>query len=138
MDTILSTKFTQPRDHLIPVGMRALALLRGDGDPAQLASDPRWRSYGRELLRAGIVLADGVARRQADGVRAPGADRRSSNDAPGVIGFWIWELSTLEEASEWARRAPSPSGRSFIEVVPLGPPLLVAYGLEEDDVAEDG
>lgn len=119
------------------MSVRALALLRGDGDPAQVASDSRWRTYGRELLLAGIVLADGVAYRQPRDVPPSRDDQPSCDDSPAVLGFWVWEVSTLEEASEWVRRAPSSTGRTFLEVVPLSPSPLCDYGPEDGEVPED-
>jgi hypothetical protein len=27
-----------------------------------------------------------------------------------IAGFWIWQCKSLDEAVEWARRCPNPSG----------------------------
>ena len=35
-------------------------------------------------------------------------------------GFWIWQVSSIEEAVEWAKRCPNPHpGESTIEIRPL-------------------
>ena len=37
-----------------------------------------------------------------------------------VAGFWIWEVSSMDEAIEWVRRCPNPMpGPSEIEIRPL-------------------
>ncbi len=73
--------------------------------------------YNEELIKAGIMLA-------ADGLAPSAEGRRVVYDADGgsrvidgpfaeakelVGGFWIWQVSSLEEAVEWVRRAPFTS-----------------------------
>ena len=41
---------------------------------------------------------------------------------PFFAGFWLWQVRSLEEAIEWARRCPDPhpgSGGSSLEIRPL-------------------
>jgi len=40
-----------------------------------------------------------------------------------VVGYWVWEVGSLEEAVEWARRCPSDPNdttTSWLEVRPCG------------------
>ncbi len=70
--------------------------------------------YNEELVKAGIMLA-------ADGLRPSSAGKRVAFGADGgsrvidgpfaeakelVAGFWIWQVSSIEEAVEWLKRAP--------------------------------
>jgi len=37
-----------------------------------------------------------------------------------VAGFWLWQVHSMEEAIEWARRCPNPMpGDSDIEIRPV-------------------
>jgi hypothetical protein len=37
-----------------------------------------------------------------------------------VAGYWIWQVKTIEEAIEWAKRCPNPMpGDSDLEIRPL-------------------
>ena len=38
-------------------------------------------------------------------------------ESAAVAGFWIWQVSSLEEAIEWVKRCPNPmTGPSDIEI----------------------
>ena len=83
--------------------------------------------YNEELVKAGIMLAgDGLqASSKGKRVRFSGT-RRSVIDGPFgetkelVAGFWIWQVKSLDEAVEWVKRCPNPTGaESEIEIRPL-------------------
>ena len=70
--------------------------------------------YNEELVKAGIMLAgDGLAP-TSEGKRvvydAEGASRVIDGpfaEAKELIGgYWIWQVSSMEEAVEWVKRAP--------------------------------
>jgi hypothetical protein len=85
-------------------------------------------AFNEELIKAGVLLAADGLKPSAKGVRVryEGA-RRTVLDGPFsetkelVAGFWLWQVRSLEEAIEWARRCPNPfeSGTSEIEIRPL-------------------
>lgn len=88
--------------------------------------------YNEELVRAGVMLAGEGLHPSAKGVRmrfsGPG---RSVVDGPFtetrelVAGFWLWQVRSMEEAIEWARRCPNPMPEdSELEIRPV---------FEEDD-----
>jgi hypothetical protein len=70
--------------------------------------------YNEELLKAGIMLAGEGLTPSSEGKRLDfGADGGSRViDGPFaetkelVGGFWIWQVSSMEEAVEWLKRAP--------------------------------
>jgi hypothetical protein len=40
-----------------------------------------------------------------------------------VAGFWIWQVRSMEEAIEWAKRCPNPMpGPSDLEIRPIWEP----------------
>lgn len=85
-------------------------------------------AFNEELAKAGVLLAaDGLKPSRAGArVRFEGS-RRSVVDGPFaetkelVAGFWLWQVHSMEEALEWARRCPNPfeAGTSEIEIRPL-------------------
>lgn len=83
--------------------------------------------FNEELVNAGVMLAgeglhpssrgvrvafDGPQRRVIDG---PFAETREL-----VAGFWLWQVRSLDEAIEWAKRCPNPMpGPSELEIRPI-------------------
>ena len=85
-------------------------------------------AYNEELVKAGIML-DG------DGLRPSSYGARLQFDRDGnvtvldgpftetkelVSGYWVWEVSSREEAVEWARKAPFRGGE--LEIRPFSVP----------------
>jgi len=71
--------------------------------------------YNEELVKAGIMLAGDGLKPSSKGKRIKFAGgKRSVVDGPFaetkelVAGFWIWQVRSIEEAVEWARRCPDP------------------------------
>jgi hypothetical protein len=71
--------------------------------------------YNEELLKAGILLAGEGLHPSAKGKRIQfSGGRRSVVDGPFtetkelIAGYWVWQVRSLEEAVEWARRCPDP------------------------------
>lgn len=70
--------------------------------------------YNEELVKAGVMLAADGLEPSSGGKRvdfaADGAARVIDGpfaEAKEVIGgFWIWQVSSMEEAVQWLRRAP--------------------------------
>jgi hypothetical protein len=70
--------------------------------------------YNEELLKAGIMLAADGLRPSAEGKRVTFGDDGGARVIDGpfaeakelVGGFWIWQVSSMEEAVEWLKRAP--------------------------------
>ncbi len=72
--------------------------------------------YNEELVKAGIMLAGEGLQPSSKGARILfSGDRRTVEEGPfevdGLIaGFWMWKVKSLEEAIEWAKRCPNPTG----------------------------
>jgi hypothetical protein len=72
-------------------------------------------SYNEELVKAGILLAAEGLHPSSKGkcIRFAGG-KRTVVDGPFtetnelVAGFWLWQVKSIEEAVEWARRCPDP------------------------------
>jgi hypothetical protein len=85
--------------------------------------------YNEDLVNAGVMLAGEGLKPTSQGVRVHiDGERRQVTDGPFaetkelIAGFWLWQVRSLEEAIEWARRCPDPhpgSGGSSLEIRPL-------------------
>ena len=71
--------------------------------------------YNEELVKAGVMLAGEGLHPSSKGVRVKFSGKaRTVVDGPFaetkelVAGFWLWQVSSMEEAIEWVRRCPNP------------------------------
>jgi hypothetical protein len=112
--------------------MRFIVMVKAtrDSEAGVMPSQELLEAMGRfneELVKAGVMLAGEGLKPSSQGVRVrfDGA-KRSVIDGPFaetkelVAGFWIWQVKSLEEAVEWAKRCPNPMpGPSEIEIRPI-------------------
>ena len=112
--------------------MRFMILIKANEDTEagvmpseQLLSD--MGKFNEELVKAGIMLAGEGLQPSSKGSRVKFiGDRRIVTDGPFaetkelVAGFWIWQVRSMAEAVEWAKRCPNPMpGPSDLEIRPL-------------------
>ena len=71
--------------------------------------------FNEELVKAGIMLAGEGLHPSAKGKRITvGGGKRVVIDGPFAetkelaSGFWVWQVRSMDEAIEWARRCPDP------------------------------
>ena len=71
--------------------------------------------FNEELVKAGILLAGDGLHPSSKGKRVRmGGGKKTVIDGPFaetkelVAGFWIWQVRSMDEALEWARRCPEP------------------------------
>lgn len=84
-------------------------------------------NFNEELVNAGIMRdGDGLrpssvgVRIQFDGNETSVVDGPFAEAKELVAGYWIWELDSMEEAVEWARRTPNTDGgHNEIEIRPF-------------------
>jgi hypothetical protein len=80
--------------------------------------------YNEELAKAGVLLAAEGLHPSSKGARIKfsGNDRVVAHGPFGgtqelVAGFWLWQVSSLDEAIAWVKRCPNPhDGESEIEI----------------------
>lgn len=80
--------------------------------------------FNEELARAGVLLAAEGLRPSAKGARVRFAgEERTVLDGPFaetkelIAGFWLWQVSSMDEAIEWVKRCPNPmNSDSDIEI----------------------
>ena len=73
--------------------------------------------YNEELVKAGVMLAGEGLHPSSKGVRVRfSGDRRIVIDGPFteakelIAGYWLWQVKSKEEAIEWVKRCPNPTG----------------------------
>jgi hypothetical protein len=71
--------------------------------------------FNEELVKAGIMLAGEGLHPSVKGKRIKlSGTQRSVVDGPFtetkelIAGYWVWQVRSMEEAVEWARRCPDP------------------------------
>ena len=83
--------------------------------------------YNEELVKAGIMLAGEGLHPSSRGKRVRfSGDKRTVIDGPFaetkelIAGFWLWQVRSMDEAIEWVKRCPNPTGEeSEIEIRPV-------------------
>ena len=84
--------------------------------------------FNEQLVKAGIMLAGDGLKPSSQGKRLRfSSGKKTIIDGPFtetkelVAGFWIWQVKSMDEALEWARRCPDPmpGEESEIEIRPF-------------------
>jgi hypothetical protein len=77
--------------------------------------------FNEELVKAGIMLDGEGLLPSSKGVRIHfSGDQRNVVDGPFaetkelIAGYWIWQVRDMDEAIEWARRCPNPTGEESV------------------------
>ena len=80
--------------------------------------------FNEELVKAGVMLAGEGLQPSSKGARVKfSGDKRTVIDGPFsetkelVAGYWLWDVKSKQEAIEWVKRCPNPTGaESEIEI----------------------
>ncbi len=112
--------------------MRVMVMVKAtnESEAGQMPSTELLAAMGRfneQLVKAGVMLAGEGLHPSAKGKRLRFSGKtRTVIDGPFaetkelVAGFWLWQVKSIEEAVEWARRCPNPmEGESYLEIRPV-------------------
>ena len=122
--------------------MRCMVLIKANKDSeAGVLPDEKLLTemgkFNEELVKASIMLAGEGLHPSSKGkrVKFSGA-QRTVVDGPFietkelVAGFWLWQVRSMDEAIEWVKRCPNPTGaegeieiRQVFEASDFGPAL---------------
>lgn len=105
-------------------------------------------AYNEELVSAGIMLDGDGLRPTSQGVRIiQGGSRPEVVDGPFaetkelLAGYWVWKVKDMDEAIEWARRAPNTGVdegilelRPFVTAEDFGEALTPELEAKEDEL----
>jgi hypothetical protein len=93
-------------------------------------------AFNEELVKAGVMLAGDGLHPSSTGVRVEfSGSERKVIDGPFaetkelLAGYWLWQVRSLDEAIEWVKRIPNPTGEhGVVEIRPA---------FEADDFGEE-
>jgi hypothetical protein len=83
--------------------------------------------FNEELIKAGIMLAGEGLHPSSKGARVQfSGEKRFVTDGPFpetkelIAGFWLWQCKSKQEAIDWVKRCPNPTGAECqVEIRPL-------------------
>ena len=102
--------------------MRFMIIIKADAnfEAGEMPSErllAEFGKYNEELLRAGVLLACEGLHPSSNGARVKiSGTKRTVVDGPFtetkelIAGFWLIQVTSKEEAIEWAKRIPNPDG----------------------------
>lgn len=102
--------------------MRVMILIKAskESEAGVLPSEQLLREMGtfnEELVKAGVLLAgEGLqpsskgARVKFDGAKRTVVDGPFAETKELIAGFWLWQVKSIDEAIEWVKRIPNPTG----------------------------
>ncbi|HEX9401945.1 MAG TPA: YciI family protein [Anaeromyxobacter sp.] len=109
--------------------MRVMVLVKANKDTeAGVPPDEKilteMGKFNEELVKAGVMLAGEGLHPSSKGARVRFSGRkRTVVDGPFteakelIAGFWLWQVRSLDEAIEWVKRCPNPTGEdSEVEI----------------------
>ncbi len=112
--------------------MRVMVLIKADRDSeaSVMPSEQLLTEMGKfneALVKAGVMLAGEGLHPTSKGKRVHfSGTKRTVIDGPFtetkelVAGFWLWQVKSMEEAIEWVKRCPNPTGaESDVELRPV-------------------
>ena len=112
--------------------MRVMVMIRANADTEagvmpETELLAQMGEFNEQLVKAGVMLAGDGLHPSSKGVRVRFSGKeRTVIDGPFtetrelIAGFWMWQVKSMEEAIEWARRCPNPTGaESEIEIRPV-------------------
>jgi hypothetical protein len=115
--------------------MRVMVLVKAtaDSEAGELPSKElltEMMAFNEELVKAGVMLAGEGLHPSSKGARvAFSGKERKVIDGPFaetkelIAGYWLWQVKSLDEALEWVKRVPNPTGEEgTIEIRPVFEP----------------
>ena len=114
--------------------MRVMVMIKGSGaDEGKAAPTEEMfaamTAYNEELVKAGIMLDGDGLKPSSEGAKVVWQETGELSVVDGpfteakeiVGGYWIWEVSSLEEAVQWARRCPKDPHFGSTQVLEIRP-----------------
>jgi len=107
--------------------MRVMVIVKVNSENEGAMPDPQLMAdlnkFNDELLEAGVLIGYDGLHPSSKGARVHfSGKKRIVTDGPFtetkelIASFWFWQVKSLEEAIEWAKRCPNDEGESDIEI----------------------
>jgi len=133
--------------------MRVMVLIKANKDiEAGVMPDEKlladMGSFNEELAKAGLLIAmDGLhpsskgKRVRFSGTKRMVIDGPFAETKELIAGYWLWRVKSMDEAIEWVKRCPNPTGvdceieiRQVFELDDFGPELTPELRAQEERV----
>jgi hypothetical protein len=102
-------------------------------------------AFNNELIAAGVMLDAAGLQSSAKGARVRLRNGKATvTDGPFaetkelIAGYWIWQVKSLQEAIDWARKAPTDGDNEFnLEIRPFFEPEDFAGVASPEMIAQE-
>jgi hypothetical protein len=115
--------------------MRVMVMIKANpqSEAGEFPSEPLLADmlkFNEELMKAGVLKSAGGLLPSVQGKRLVlSGGKRTVIDGPFaetkelIAGYWLWQVKSLDEAIEWVKRVPNPTGEEgTIEIRPVFEP----------------
>lgn len=135
--------------------MRVMVLVKAnqDTEAGVMPTEQELREMGEfneALVNAGIMVDGDGLKPSSAGVRVHfSGDKRTVTDGPFaetkelLAGYWVWQVESMDEAVEWAKKCPNPTGaesvlelRPFFEAEDFGESFTPELREQEDQLRQ--
>ncbi|MFL5297278.1 MAG: YciI family protein [Phenylobacterium sp.] len=130
--------------------MRVMVIVKANADseagampsPEMIAT---MGEFNNELIAAGVMLDGAGLQSSAKGARvhiqrgqATVTDGPFAETKELIAGYWVWQVGSLQEAIDWARKAPTDGDRPFdLELRPFFEPEDFAEVASPELIAQE-
>lgn len=102
-------------------------------------------AYNNELIAAGVMLDGAGLQSSAKGARVSIRNGKAVvTDGPFaetkelIAGYWLWQVKSVREAIDWARKAPTDGDHAFnLEIRPFFEPEDFAGVASPETIAQE-
>jgi len=102
-------------------------------------------AFNNELIAAGVMLDGAGLQSSAKGARVSLRNGKATvTDGPFaetkelIAGYWLWQVKSLQEAIDWARKAPTDGDNEFnLEIRPFFEPEDFAGVASPEMIAQE-
>jgi hypothetical protein len=135
--------------------MRVMVLVKADekSEAGEMPSEQliaEMTAFNEALVNAGIMVDGDGLKPSSAGVRVHfSGDKRTVTDGPFaetkelLAGYWVWQVESMDEAVEWAKRCPNPMGeestleiRPFVDMADFGEAFTPELQAQEEKLRE--
>lgn len=112
--------------------MRVMVFVKANADTEAgvMPTDQEFKEmgeYNEQLVKAGVMQGGEGLKPSSAGARIKFEGKnRTVIDGPFaetkelVAGYWLWRVDSLQQAIEWAKKCPNPTGaESMLEIRPI-------------------
>ena len=135
--------------------MRVMVLVKAtaESEAGEMPSEEllsQMMELNEELVKSGVMLAGEGLHPSSKGVRVEfSGSERKVIDGPFaetkelIAGYWLWQVKSMEEATEWVKRVPNPDAvhtnieiRPVLEAADFGEELTPELRAKEEELRE--